>query len=78
MNAAMESILHNDKGLREAARLYNIPVETLRRHDNGSVEVGARPEPDEEKNLLAKYVEMPDMGYYYGFTQDTVMEFYYC
>ena len=42
MQAAVDSILHENRGLREAARLYNIPVETLMRHVNGSVEVGAR------------------------------------
>ena len=75
MRAAVDSVLHDN---REAARLYNIPVETLRRHVNGSVEVGARPGPatiltDEEEDMLAKYlVEMADMGY--GLTRETVME----
>ena len=74
----MDSILHDNRGLREAARLHNIPVETLRRHTNGSVEVGARPGPatiltDEEEDMLVKYlVEMADMGY--GLTRETVME----
>ena len=31
MSAAMNSILKENKGLREAARLYNVPIETLRR-----------------------------------------------
>ena len=31
MQAAVNSILYDNRGLREAARLYNIPVETLRR-----------------------------------------------
>ena len=34
MQAMVDSILHDNRGLREAARLYNIPVETLRRHVN--------------------------------------------
>ena len=34
MQATVDSILHDNRGLREAARLYNIPVETLRRHVN--------------------------------------------
>ena len=78
MQAAVNSILYDNRGLREAARLYNIPVETLRRHVNGSVEVGARPGPatiltDEEEDMLVKYlVEMADMGY--GLTRNTVME----
>ena len=78
MQAAVNSILYDNRGLREAARLYYIPVETLRRHVNGSVEVGARPGPatiltDEEEDMLVKYlVEMADMGY--GLTRNTVME----
>ena len=78
MQAAVDSILHDNRGVREAARLYNIPVETLRRHANGSVEVGARPGPatiltDEEEDMLVKYlVEMADMGYV--LTRETVME----
>ena len=73
----MDSILHDNSGLREAARLYNFPVETLRRHVNGSVEVGARPGTttilmDEKEDMLVKYlVEMADMEY--GLTRKTVM-----
>ena len=40
MKAAVDSVLQEKRGLKEAARLHNIPVETLRRHVNGSVEVG--------------------------------------
>ena len=79
MQSAVDSILHDNIGLREAARLYNIPVETLRRHVNGSVEVGARPGPatiltdEEEEDMLVKnLVEMADMGY--GLTRKTVIE----
>ena len=77
MQSAVDSILHDNIGLREAARLYNIPVETLRRHVNGSVEVGARPGPatilTDEEDVLVKYlVEMADMGY--GLTRKTVIE----
>ena len=78
MQAAVDSVLRDNRGLREAARLYNIQVETLRRHVNGSVEVGARPGPatiltDEEEDMLVKYfVEMADMGY--GLSRETVME----
>ena len=68
MQAAVDSILHDNRGLREVARLYYAPVEMLRRHVNGSVEVGARPGPatilmDEEEDMLVKYlVEMADIG----------------
>ena len=37
MFAAVSSIINDNKDLREAARLYNIPVETLRRHATGMV-----------------------------------------
>jgi len=43
--AAAKSIHDNGKGLREAARLHNIPVETLWRHASGSVEPGCKPGP---------------------------------
>ena len=71
MEAALNSIHHENKGLREAAR---IPVETLRRHANGSVEAGCKPGPstvltDEEEDRLATYlVEMADMGF--GLSRD--------
>ena len=42
MEAAVNSIRYKNKGLWEAARLYNIPVETLRRHANGHVEAGSQ------------------------------------
>ena len=69
MPAAVDSILKENKGLREAARLYNIPIETLRRHVNGSVALNARPAPanvltEEEEDKLAAYlVRMADMGF---------------
>ena len=78
MESALNSTHHENKGLREAARMYNIPVETLRRHANGSVEAGCKPGPstvltDEEEDRLATYlVEMTDMGF--SLSRDTVME----
>ena len=78
MEAAVNSIHKENKGLREAARLYNIPVETLRRHVNGSVQAGCKPGPstvltDEEEDKLASYlVQMADMGF--GLSRETVME----
>ena len=54
---------------REAARNFNVPVETLRRRVIGTVEMDARPGPSttltrEEEDLLAKYVtDMADMGF---------------
>ena len=38
--AAVFSVPYDNKGLREAVRLYNIPVETLGRCVNGSVKPG--------------------------------------
>ena len=58
--------------------MYNIQVETFRRHANGSVEAGCKPGPstvltDEEEDRLATYlVEMADMGF--GLSRDTVVE----
>lgn len=78
MAAAVSSIREDKKGLRETARLNNIPVETLRRHVSGMVEAGCKPGPrtvltDEEADRLAQYlVEMADMGF--GLTREAVME----
>ena len=57
MSAAVSSVINDNKGLREAARLYNIPVETLRRHATGMVEDGCKPGPstvltEEEESTL--------------------------
>ena len=78
MEAAHNSIHHENKRLREAARMYNIPVEILRRHANGSVEAGCKTGPStvltvEDEDRLATYlVEMADMGF--DLSRDTVME----
>ena len=66
------------KGLREVARLYNVPIETIRRHVSGSVEAGCRPKPstvltDGEEDKLDNYlVQMADMGF--GLNRDKDME----
>ena len=44
MEAAVGSV-HKGKGLREASRLYNVPVETLRRRVTGKMEMDCRPGP---------------------------------
>ena len=44
MEAAYQVVL-DGKGLRETSRLYNVPVETLRRRVNGSVGLGCKPGP---------------------------------
>ena len=48
-------------GLREGARLYNVPHETLRRRVIGAVELGCKPGPpttltEEEEEKLVCYV----------------------
>ena len=81
MKAAVDSVSSSKKGLREAARLYNVPVETLRQRVQGIVELECRPGPptvlsEEEEDELAKYlVEMADMGF--GLGRETVMRMAY-
>ena len=64
--------VENGKGLREAARLYNVPVETLRRRVTGVVDIVCRPGPptvlteDEEQRLAVYIAEMGQMGFCLG------------
>ena len=80
MVAAVRSV-EDGKGLRETARLYNVPVETLRRRVTGSVTLDCRPGPAtvltvEEESKLANYIiEMADMGF--GLTREDVMRVAY-
>ena len=75
MEAAYEAVI-NGKGLREASRMHNAPVETLRRRVTGSVAMGCKPGPatilsDEEEDLLCEYIiNIADMGY--GLTREDV------
>ena len=75
MAAALQSV-RDGKGLRETSRLYNVPVETLRRRVTGQVEPGCKPGPatiltDEEEDRLCHYLtEMCDIGY--GLTREDV------
>ena len=67
-------------GLREAARTYNVPVETLRRRVTGAVSIDCRPGPEtvltKEEDAVAKYlVTMCDMGY--GLTREIVVNLAY-
>ena len=65
------------KGLREAARLHNVPVESLRRRIIGTVEPICRPGPPtvltlEEEESLERYImNMADMGF--GLTREDIM-----
>ena len=75
MEAAYEAVI-NSKGLREASRMHNVPVETLRRRVTGSVAMGCKPGPatilsDEEEDFLCEYIiNLADMGY--GLTREDV------
>lgn len=68
MEAATRSVLDENRSLREASRLYNIPFETLRRRVHGYVMPGCRPGPatvltEEEEDQLASYLtQMSDMS----------------
>ena len=77
MEAAVNSVRDESTSLREAARLYNVPVETLRRRVTGIVEMNCKPGPptiltSEEEDLLAQYlVDIADMGF--GLSREDVM-----
>ena len=80
MCAAVQSV-HNGKGLREASRLYNVPVETLRRQTTGKVELDCKPGPstvltkEEEDRLNTYLIQMAEMGF--GLTSEDVMQMAY-
>ena len=76
----MEAVafVQNGNSLRQAARLYNVLVETLRRRVNGAVSVDCKPGPStiltkDEEECLAKYViEMADRGF--GLVSEDLMK----
>ncbi len=76
MTAAVECVQDGKAGLREASRLYNVPVETLRRRVVGVVQVGCRPGPatvltEEEEDRLSDYLmQMAEMGF--GLTREDI------
>ena len=80
MAAAVKRVQDKESGLglREAARQYNVPVETLRRRVAGSVTLDCKPGPPtiltaEEESRLAEYVvQMCDMGF--GLSREDVMQ----
>ena len=80
MVEAVECVASGKK-LREAARLYNVPVETLRRRVNGTVKIECKPglptilTPEEEDRLVQYLFNMTDMGY--GLTREMVMRIAY-
>ena len=75
MIAAMKYV-EGGEGLRAASRLYNVPVETLRRRVTGAVQVGCRPGPatvltkEEEDRLSHHLKEMVEMGF--GLTREDI------
>ena len=76
MRKAVEYVKEENGGLREAARLYGVPHETLRRRVLGLVEEGCKPDPrtvltkNEEQRLVRYIVDMADMGF--GLTSDDI------
>ena len=81
MVEAVRSIEEDGKGLREAARNFNVPVETLRRRVAGITSLDAKPGRDtvlttEEERRLATYIiDMCDMGF--GLSRQDVMRVAY-
>ena len=81
MQAAVSCVLKEGKGLRDAVRLYNVPVEILTQRVNGSVTMDCKPGPatvltKEKEDKVAEYlIAMPDMGY--GLSRATVMTIAY-
>ena len=77
MAAAVDAVKQEGKTLRAASRLYNVPLETLRRRVTGSVELDCKPGPktvlskEEEDRLVEYCVEMADRGF--GLMREDVM-----
>uniref|UniRef100_A0A1X7T9X0 HTH psq-type domain-containing protein n=1 Tax=Amphimedon queenslandica TaxID=400682 RepID=A0A1X7T9X0_AMPQE len=80
-NSMQAAVFCVTEDLREAARLYNVPVETLRRMINGSVSADCKPGPptvlsrDKEDKVAEYLITMADMGY--GVNRETVMRIAY-
>ena len=64
-----------------AARLYNVPVETLRRRVTGKVDIDCRPGPttvltkEEEETIVRYLIQMAGLGF--GLTKEAVMHMVY-
>ena len=77
MASAVKHVEEHGFSLRESSRLYNVPLETLRRRVNGTVAVDCHPGPktvlteEEEANLADYLLQMSEMGY--GLTREGVM-----
>jgi len=76
MSEALKAVKLNEKGLRQAAREFDVPVTTLKRRVDGEVPLNAKPGPPtvltkEEEDKLCNYCfAMCDMGY--GLTVEDV------
>ena len=74
-DVSMAGVQKEGKGLRETARLYNLPVESLRRWVIGSVKLNCRPGPSteltEEEEERAYEIQMSEMGC--GISREGVM-----
>ena len=76
MQEALKAVQENNKGLRQAARDYGVPVTTLKRRVDGEVPLIAKPGPatvltkEEEQKLCDYCLKMCDMGY--GLTVEDV------
>ena len=76
MTAAV-AYVNGGNGLTEASRLYNVPLETLRRRVSGTVDMQCRPGPSTiltkvEEEKLCRYVkDMAAMGF--GLIKEEVM-----
>ena len=78
MTAAVNAVNNEGSSLRATCRLYNVPIETLRRRVMGQVDVECRPGPQtilsKEEDCLAEYcIEMADRGF--GLGKEDVMRF---
>lgn len=75
MTAAVASV-EDGMGLRQAARQYDLPVETLRRRVTGAVSMNCKPGPatvlsaEDEEKLASYIVKMSEMGF--GLTREDV------
>ena len=55
VKAAVDQVIIEGMPLRESARLYNVPVETLRRRVNGTVTIECKSGPKTVLNEHAPY-----------------------
>ena len=76
MSEAIDAVKVREKGLRQAAREFGVPVTSLKRRVDKEIELDARPGPapvltKEEEDKLYRYcLDMVDMGY--GLTTEEV------